>query len=463
MANALALAGVTAVLKDLLNDGLINQNVADQIQFRVTAQPPDRIARREENENPPLNRLNLYLYRATPNTGWVNERLPSRSSSGTRIANPFLALDLSYLLTAYGADDLDAEMLLGYGMQLLHETPVLPRERIRHSLIPARPDADMLPLPFSQLDADTLADQFEQIRISPWHHDTEEMSRLWSSLNVGLRPSAAYKVTVVLIESRASTRSGPPVKERKLYVPVLRRPRIEQLLSNPTPADPMSEPRAGLVITHAHRLVLQGSDLRGALTRVRLDDRLLQGAALIDPGDRRLSFDLPADLWPGILSVQVEHHLAKDAPAVGEIPIATSNTAAFALAPSFAAAPALLPPGLGGLGPADPVNGTVRLTFAHPVGREQQVELLLDEVSTAPPADREAFAFAFQATRPAPNVDEAAIWDVPIQAVDRAIYLVRVRVGGIASDVGGASGALPADIQALADLEIYSDPVLGLQ
>ena len=161
--------------------------------------------------------------------------------------------------------------------------------------------------------------------------------------------------------------------------------------------------------------------------------------------------------------VQVEHRLVKEAPAVGEIAIAASNTAAFALAPSFAAAPALQPPGLGGLGPSEPVDGTVRLSFAHPVGRRQRVELLLDEVSAAPPADREAHAYAFAATPPAPGVDEAATWDVPIRAVERAIYLVRARVDGVASEVRVATGALPPAIQALADLDIYSDPVLDLQ
>lgn len=464
MSNALALAGVTAVLQDLLNDGLINANV-DALQFQVTAQPPDRLVRREETDEPLANRLNLFLYRVTPNTGWVNERLPSRNRAGTVVDRPYLALDLSYLLTAFGADDLQAEVLLGYGMQLLHETPVLDRERIRTSLTPARPDAALLPAPFSSLDADALADQYEQIRLSPWHHDTEEMSRLWSSLNVSMRPSATYQATAVLIESRSPSRTGPPVRRRQLYTRILRRPRIDRVLSNPDPDDAESRAVPGLVITHSHRLVLRGSDLRGEITRLRLGTTVLQEGAFETLDGSELSLDLPADQRPGVLALSVEHHLEKEVPSVGTVPLATSNAAAFALAPSFADPPALVD-GLGDLEPDDPIDDSVTLVFAHPVGRGQEVELLLDEVAAVPAPDRSAYGHAFPATVPAADVEETNSWTVPIRipGEQRVIYLLRARVDGIASPVGLASQPNPdPDLQQLAELGIYSHPVLDLR
>ena len=67
----------------------------------------------------------------TPNQGWRNVNLPSRNGTGERLTNPPLALNLHYLLTAYGAQDFNAEILLGYAMQLLHETPVFARRDIR--------------------------------------------------------------------------------------------------------------------------------------------------------------------------------------------------------------------------------------------------------------------------------------------------------------------------------------------
>ncbi|MEM6457664.1 MAG: DUF4255 domain-containing protein [Acidobacteriota bacterium] len=461
MANALAIAGVTAVLKDLLNDGLLNANVSDAFDFAVTARPPERLAREEENATATQPRLNLYLYRVTPNTGWVNERLPSRSRSGRRTQNPYLALDLHYLLSAYGLEDLQAEVLLGYGMQLLHEMPVLDRQRIRDSLTPDHPDASLLPAPFSSLDAEMLAEQIEQIRIAPFHHDSEEMSRLWSSLHSGLRPSARYVASVVLIESQRSVATGPPVRTRQLYARQLQRPRITQLRAT---SDPVSvPPTPGQVITHAHRLTLDGSGLRGEITRVQIGDQTLAEPALVALTDRRVDLDVPASLRPGLVAVQITHALDKTAPAVGQLPMETSNTVAFLLAPSFAAAPSLETPLPGD--PTAPVTGTVRLAFAHGAGRDQTVTLLLDEMSTAPAADRAAYAYSFPAAPAAsepPDDPAPDLWDVAITGVERALYLVRVRVDGAVSAVGAPDGPVHPDVQALADAGIYADPILHL-
>ena len=78
--------------------------------------------------------LNLFLYQVTPNQGWRNVGpAVRRRRRASRLTNPPLALDLHYLLTAYGAADFEAEILLGYGMQVLHEHPVLDRQAIRDS------------------------------------------------------------------------------------------------------------------------------------------------------------------------------------------------------------------------------------------------------------------------------------------------------------------------------------------
>ncbi|MEZ4613451.1 MAG: DUF4255 domain-containing protein, partial [Caldilineaceae bacterium] len=136
MSNALAIAAVTAVLKDLLNNGLIQHDLSAAVgTVAVTAKPPDLITT-GQNEEP---QLNLFLYHVTPNAGWRNVGLPSRDAAGARVANPPLALDLHYLLMAYGGADFQAEILLGYAMQLLHETPTLDRDAIRTALAPAPP------------------------------------------------------------------------------------------------------------------------------------------------------------------------------------------------------------------------------------------------------------------------------------------------------------------------------------
>ena len=133
MSSALAIAAVTATLKDLLNEGLLNHDLSSMGSFSVTAQPPDRIT----TGNTEANQLNVFLYQMTPNLGWRNVALPSRDGRGQRLSNPPLALDLHYLLSAYGSQDMNAEILLGYAMQLLHEMPVLTRDAIRTSLNPS--------------------------------------------------------------------------------------------------------------------------------------------------------------------------------------------------------------------------------------------------------------------------------------------------------------------------------------
>src|ERR1043166_3408480 len=135
MSTALAIASVTAVLKDLLNNGLIDHNVSKVLEsdVLVTALPPDRV---DTSNHATASQLNIFLYNVAPNVAWRNVKLPSRDSNGERISNPPLALDLSYLITAYGVQELDCEILLGYAMQLLHETPVFTRTGIRRSLGP---------------------------------------------------------------------------------------------------------------------------------------------------------------------------------------------------------------------------------------------------------------------------------------------------------------------------------------
>ncbi len=78
MSNPLAIAAVTATIKDLLNDGLLNQDLSSIGSFSVTSLPPDRISTGQSEPN----QLNVFLYQVTPNQGWRNVDLPSRDGSG---------------------------------------------------------------------------------------------------------------------------------------------------------------------------------------------------------------------------------------------------------------------------------------------------------------------------------------------------------------------------------------------
>ena len=80
MSSALAIAAVTAVLKDLLNNGVIANDLASLAgnPVRVTSKPPDVVLSGQQEEPG----LNIYLYHLTPNQGWRNVGLPSHNGDG---------------------------------------------------------------------------------------------------------------------------------------------------------------------------------------------------------------------------------------------------------------------------------------------------------------------------------------------------------------------------------------------
>jgi|SRR5271166_2631138 len=177
MSNALAIGSVTAVFKNLLENGLIEKDPEGALgAVSVSTLPPDRILLDHLPEAP---QLNLFLYQVTPNQGWSNMGLPSRAGTGELLTNPPLALDLHYLLTVYGTENLGAEILLGYAMQVLHETPMLSRSAIRTALSgngSGPVSGAVLPQALQTLSAAELADQFETLKITPQVMNTEEIS-----------------------------------------------------------------------------------------------------------------------------------------------------------------------------------------------------------------------------------------------------------------------------------------------
>jgi hypothetical protein len=354
MSSPLAIAAVTAVLKNFLENSITEVATALGGTVTVSAEPPDRI----DIATASPDRINLFLFQATENAGWRNYGLPMRNGNGDRISNPPLALDLSYLLTAYGSGPLHAEALLGYAMFVLHEMPVLTQDAIR-AITLATPDPPLL----AGLKASELADQIEQIKIAPQTMSVEELSKIWSALLTQYRPTAVYKASVVLIESEKSVRPTLPVRARNILVLPFERPSIDRLQSQAADGDPIV---ADQPILAGYNLVIDGGQLRGTTTVVVVDD------TEIVPNDdqitaARIIVPLPADLQPGLHSVQVVQPvdfgtgLSSD-PHRG----VASNVAAFVLAPQIATAAPI----------AAARETTLTLAIKPPVGRGQRVALL---------------------------------------------------------------------------------------
>ncbi|HEY1281341.1 MAG TPA: DUF4255 domain-containing protein [Acidimicrobiales bacterium] len=193
MSNSLAVATVTAAIRQLLGtapNGFPGLN--------VTTKPPDRARVGESG-----NQLNVFLYNLGPDAAWRNAELP-KDRTGAAGFFPPVALTLDYLLTAYAADDdeIQAQTLLLWAVSVLHDSAVLDRSLLQNALTGT--DLHLQP---------------DRVRITLSTLPLDDLSKLWTAFQSGLRLSAAYTASVVLIDS-ATTRPSP--------LPVLRRGQDDQ-------------------------------------------------------------------------------------------------------------------------------------------------------------------------------------------------------------------------------------------
>jgi hypothetical protein len=326
MSNALAIAGVTRVLRQLLNDGLVEQGISGLLgsTVGVTTLPPDRVPTTSSGAE--ATNLNVFLRYVSPNLGWRNEGLASVDAGGrTRLSNPPLALDLHYLVSAHAAEELHAEILLGHAMLVLHQTAIVPRLRIRSAL---RPSGVTLPSPLKELGDSGLEEQVEQLKITPEHLSTEELSKFWTATQYHYRQCAGYHVSVVLLQATDPTSFPLPVLERRGTVTP------EVAFSFPR-LDALSSTDGQRAVTVGTPFKLEGRDLGagGGRNVVVTSERLVLEKTAIETGtgsDRELALVLPAspdDFPVGLYRVGV---LAPTPD--GTVP---TNQLAFVLAPKL--------------------------------------------------------------------------------------------------------------------------------
>lgn len=343
MSNPLAIAAVTSALGQFLtkvSDGLILPGTG------VTTAALDG-ARSSSDKG---RQLNLFLYRVSSNGTLQNRDLPYRNNAGDLIDLPVLALDLHYLLTAYGNndDELDAQHLLAQAMSVVHEQGILTRDWIR-AAVAADPN----------VAGSDLADQVELIKIVPEPLSLEDLSKLWAMFpSTNYRLSTAYQVSVTLISRPHAARSALPVRGANVYVTPFRRPVIDAVL----PA----------VTTPGSQLQLQGRNLSAASVTVQV------GTIEVVPSsvtDRLITLTLPAALLAGVTSVRVMQSLPMGTPATPHHGF-DSNVAAFVLAPLITTAP-----------PITVARGhPLTLTFNPAVARQQRASILLNDHEILIPA-----------------------------------------------------------------------------
>jgi hypothetical protein len=417
MSTAYAIAAVSAVIRNLLDTTLKAQDINAVLGTTVTvsALPPDRV---NPTAGTDPDQLNLFLHGVVENQGWRNLGLPTRNSAGDRVDRPPLALDLHYMLTAFGSQDLFAEALLGHGMQVLHEVPFLTRQAITDALQLTGSSTN-----FDQaLNVSLLANQIEQIKISPAPLTLGDISQLWTALQGRYRPTASYIATVVLIDSGISSKASLPVLTRNIQALPFAQMTLDEVVnaSDDTapifPGTAVSLNGSGL---GSGKLVLIGDiDLTSAVTLIA-DTKIL----LTLPGT------LPAGLYTGLVTAQVVQPVPGFSNPQGGF---VSNTVAFALRPTVTAS--VLSTTASTVNGITVHSGNIQLTFTTPVEVDQEVTLLLNEQT--PPSTRPAYGYRFDAPPGngvvSPATDTTTV-TVPYLNVAPGAYLVRAQVDGAES------------------------------
>lgn len=309
MSNSLAIATVTAALRNLLMQA--SKVLPDTI---ITTKPPNR-ARSHSDRG---NQLNLFLYQISPNAAWGGQNNAGSWSANQIQRSPDLALNLYYFITAYGRDDDDlaSHQLLGQIVELLHHHPEF------------KPGEMQLALP-----RNNLYQQVEQIRIIPQPLTPEELSKLWSIFHVPYSISVAYQVSVVLITGQqigAETQlhSNAQPEATSLDTVALSGPRLIAIQAS----DPQGSPRPGDLLT------LRGQGLAGDRVTVRyqsLQDTNCHQTVKATPGNgHSLTVQWPLQPLDSPHWVAGFYRLTVEISRVA-VPQQWSNSLAIALAPQI--------------------------------------------------------------------------------------------------------------------------------
>lgn len=370
MSTELAITAVTATLRQLLEEQVAGKWGADVLSGDLTKEriittlPLHKVREAHASENV----INIFLFRTDVSAAWRNLAPPVAGKVAANGESP-LALHLEYLISAYGEDDREevAHFFLGQAMRILHDVTLVPRQKL-----------------FDVLARAGVHNQVERITVTPRPLSIEEISKLWSVFQTQYRVSAAYLVTVVLIDSKVAGTAALPVLKRGLD------DRGVSALASAAPTVESAKPASGFnAVRLGEELWILGDRLSapGVTARVRhrvmREEQSLEVEAL---GPRGLKVRIPAAApatgvsahWPaGIYSLRL----------VGPKQSWSTNEVPFLLAPSVVVSPKTLQP------PAPSFELSLDATpQVHP---SQTVVVLFDDLQVVPkpladPADDDA-------------------------------------------------------------------------
>ncbi|MCH9681250.1 MAG: Pvc16 family protein [Deltaproteobacteria bacterium] len=395
-----AIAAVTQVLRTMLTTPVDAQVPG----ATVSVGPPDAVA-----GPAPDNRVNVFLYRVSPNTALRSHDIPTRRGSGQLMQRPVIAVDLHYMVTCFGDEvTLVPQRLLGTVLSTLHASPMLSRDRITAALAPPEPLADS-----------GLEDQRDLVKFQLEALSNEELSRLWSTLlQTKYALSVAYRASTVLIEEPVAPVQNTPVEERRVHVVIAARPMIEagEVVDQPTAA-----------ITAERMLLLRGNALSARPAELWFGDVVTTDYETRAEG---LRVTPPSTVRAGVVGVRVVH------PVVGQDSTATvsetSNVVAVPLRPVISALPSV-------------VGDVLTIEVLPEVHLDQTATVRLEEVATGSVA---RLAVDLEQARILAGLPEqtTSLSTVMVQlpALPGGVHRVRLEVDGL-PNVGTADGSIDRD------------------
>jgi hypothetical protein len=392
----LAVTAVTETLLKLLSDEVEQQwdntpSLTKQCYFE--ALPLHKVRERHASENV----INLFLYRTEENAAWRNIALPVQGKPGANGAAP-LALNLEYLITAYGEDDKEqiAHYFLGQAMRILHDVGMVPRQKLFDALKTAR-----------------LHNQIERITVTSKSLSIEEISKLWSVFQTQYRISAAYLVTVVLIDSKAEARSALPVLKRGPDDSG-----VTAVAAAPPTLDSAAAASGLAAVRLGEDLLVRGDRLNAGPVSAQVRHPFMpepQPLAVTPVNAKQVKVTMPDASTPGVAATWPAgiYGLTLEFPRPGQ-PSWITNEVPFILAPAITVAPTT------GQKSANPLGITIE---AQPqIHSSQPVIVIFDDLQI--PATNVVFA----PTADGPSEVTAA---VPVDVA--GFHRVRLRVAGIDS------------------------------
>ncbi|WP_044292318.1 DUF4255 domain-containing protein [Rivularia sp. PCC 7116] len=382
MSNSLAIAAVTTTLRNLIARG-----IGDELgSGSVTTRPPDKA--RENGES--SNQINIFLYHTLPNAALRNQDIPSRVKPGETGKLP-LALNLYYLITAYGQDndDILGHRLLGAAMRVLHDAAILKPEDIKAAL----PESN-------------LHQQIERIRITPVSLSLDDVSKLWTTFQTQYRISAAYEVSVILIDSSLPVKTPLPVLTRGSEDKGVT---AQADLIPPFPTlETLQLPNRQLSVRLGEEISVKGHNLNSDDGRVLvlLKNKNLDISVELELQQQSSATEIniqipnqPADFPAGFYTVAVK--LRREGKEQ------TTNALPFSLAPKIE--------------PNTPNNQTVTIICTPQVWQDQEVTLLLGSRQLLPTE---------QQTQ---NPGKTNTISFNVETIPAGEYFVRLRVDGVDS------------------------------